>query len=72
MADTKAQVKAKFQELDKDKTGYLDHNEVKAALKELYSSIDLRLSDADIDQMIKQVDKDNNGKISIEEFINLI
>lgn len=72
MADQKAKILEEFKKYDKDGSGQLDHKEVKDALKSLYSSIDLRLSDADIDRMIAQVDKNKDGKISIDEFVNLI
>lgn len=72
MADQKAKVLEEFKKLDKDGSGQLDHNEVKKALKEMYASIDLRLSDADIDHMIATVDKNKDGKVNIEEFVNLL
>ena len=74
MADAaqKAKIHEEFKKLDSDNTGFLDKNEVKRALKECYDSMDLRLSDADVDHLIKSVDKNNDGKISIEEFVNLI
>ncbi len=74
MADAaqKAKILEEFKKLDADNTGFLDKNEVKRSLKELYDSMDLRLTDADVDHLIKSVDKNNDGKISIEEFVNLI
>ena len=72
MADNRAAVLAEFKKYDKDGTGILDHNEVKAAMKDVCSAIDLRLSDADIDVLIKRVDKNNDGKVNIEEFAQLI
>jgi Ca2+-binding EF-hand superfamily protein len=71
-AAQKAKILEEFKKLDADNTGFLDRNEVKRSLKELYDAIDLKLTDADVDNLIKRVDKNNDGKISIDEFINLI
>ena len=70
--EQKKQVEEQFKKLDLSNNGFLEASEVKAALKELYSSIDLKMSDADIDHLIKSVDKSGDGKIQIDEFLALI
>ncbi|RNA20796.1 calmodulin [Brachionus plicatilis] len=71
-AEKKVQILEQFKKLDKDQSGQLNKEEIKAALKEIYSNIDLHLSDADIENLINSVDKNGDGKINIEEFVQLI
>lgn len=64
-----------FKHYDKDNNGYLDQQEIKIAIKEMNEHLELlglTLSDEDIQGMINRSDKDSDGKISIEEFVNLI
>ena len=63
---------AEFKELDKDGSGYLSRDELKYALTRLYENIDLKLTDADIQALLNQADKNKDGKIQIEEFMTLI
>ena len=74
MADSaqKDKITQKFKSLDKDNSGFLNRDEVKKGLKEIYAEIDLKLTDVDIDQMIKRADKNNDGKIQINEFVEMI
>jgi Ca2+-binding EF-hand superfamily protein len=71
-ANQKSKILEEFKKLDKDRSGYLDHEEIKRCLKDLYESIDLKMSDADVDALITQVDKNKDGRISVEEFVNLL
>ena len=59
------QLKMEFDKLDLDKSGYLELAELKTALKG-------RLSDAGIHLGVKLADKNDDGKISFEEFFNVI
>ena len=68
----KAKLLDEFRKLDADNSGFLDHQELKKCLNNLYSSIDLKMTDADVDNLIKQVDKNGDGKVSFEEFVNLL
>lgn len=68
----KSEMLEQFKKFDKDQSGYLQKEELKAALNEIYSHIDLHLGDADIDHLISLVDKNGDGKICIEEFVQLI
>ena len=56
-----------FNHIDKDKSGQLDKSDVKALLKEVGASD--KLTDGDIDNIIKAVDKSGDGKVSFEEFV---
>ncbi|CAF0962968.1 unnamed protein product, partial [Brachionus calyciflorus] len=68
---TKEKITEQFKKLDKNNTGHLEINEVKEALKQIYTSIDIRLTDADLAKMIQSVDKNGDGKININEFVQL-
>ena len=64
-----------FKHYDKDNNGYLDQQEIKTAIKEMNEHLELlglELTDDDIQGMINRSDKNSDGKISIEEFVNLI
>ena len=54
--------------IDKDNSGELDGPEFKLALKYL----NLRLNDRQIEVVMKHLDQDGDGTISIEEFLNLV
>lgn len=64
-----------FDKYDLDKNGYLDMEEIRAAMKDMYSflkSLNIPFTDYDIDEMVKNADSNSDGKIDIKEFINLI
>jgi len=61
-----AELRKAFDHIDKDHSGQLDKSEVKTLLKEVGASD--KLSDADIDHIIKTIDKSGDGKVSFEEF----
>lgn len=71
-AGDKSELLEQFKKFDKDQSGFLNKEEIKVALNEIYSHIDLHLGDADIDHLISLVDKNGDGKICIEEFVQLI
>ena len=68
---SKEQMQTAFKKFDKDGSGYLNHAEVKEALAEIYADINYPFSDADVTAMINMADTQNDGKIQIEEFVNL-
>lgn len=73
--EEKSQLLEMFQNYDTDKNGILDHNEVKEAIQDMNSHLELLglgLSDKDIEEMIQRADKNQDGKIQIEEFVNLM
>ena len=51
--------------MDKDKTGYINAQE----LKEAIAKENLQISDQEIDQIILEVDEYGNGKINYSEFL---
>ena len=64
---------ARFKDLDTDKSGFLNKDEVKTALKDgdVFEGIKMDLTDADIDKLIANVDKNNDNRVSYQEFVNL-
>ena len=59
------QLRIEFDKLDLDKSGFLELAELKMALKG-------RLSAAEIFLGVKLADKNEDGKISFEEFFNAV
>lgn len=64
-AEQKAKILEQFKKLDKNNEGSLDHTEIKSGIKAIYSEINLCLSDADIDRMIKTADVNGDGKLFV-------
>eukprot|EP00123_Amoebidium_parasiticum_P009941 comp19792_c0_seq1/m.23754 comp19792_c0_seq1/g.23754 ORF comp19792_c0_seq1/g.23754 comp19792_c0_seq1/m.23754 type:complete len:599 (-) comp19792_c0_seq1:63-1859(-) len=64
-AATGEEMKAIFQVIDKDGDGHI----CAAELKHIMVSLGEKISDEQIDQMIKEADTDGNGKIDYNEFI---
>lgn len=74
-AEEKSKILEIFQKYDIDKNGVLDHDEVQEAIRDMNSHLELLgldLSDKDIEQMIQRADKNQDGKIQIDEFVNLM
>ena len=61
-SDSEAELKAAFDVFDKDGNGTISSDE----LRHLMKSIGEDLTDADIDEMIKEADKDGDGNIDCE------
>jgi hypothetical protein len=57
-----AALREHFRHMDRDNSGYLDHNEIKDGLREL----NYLYSDTEIDEIIKSVDDNNNGQVEYE------
>jgi len=59
-------VRASFDELDRDKSGYLEKNELVELLKRMGCSA----SNKNVDEVMEKLDSDGDGKISFDEFSN--
>jgi len=55
-----------FEHFDTDKSGYITHDELKEALK-AYGN-----TDQNIEQILREVDKDGDGRIDYEEFCDMM
>ena len=64
----RSQVEIVFDELDKDKDGYITNTELKEVLGKCGHFID----DDQSREIVKRIDLDNNGTIDKEEFLNMI
>ena len=60
--DFAEETKAAFRVFDKDGSGTISANELRAVMKSLGED----LTDAEIDDMIREADKDNSGTIDCE------
>ena len=59
-------IKQAFNMFDEDHSGEIDKNEFRALIK----SIGLKMTEKEIDDMIADMDKDENGAVDFEEFSN--
>ena len=55
-----------FKELDESGEGLLSKDELKKGYKKFFTD---KITDSEFDQIMKTIDQDNSGQISIEEFI---
>lgn len=58
-------LREEFVSLDKDKTGLINSDELKEAIKHS----DIKIPDEEIDRIIEEVDYFGNGKINYTEFL---
>lgn len=68
-SDTEAELLAAFQVFDKDKSGFLSPDELRAVLKQLGGDT---MSDKEIDDIMREADTDGDGNISFAEFKNIM
>jgi Ca2+-binding EF-hand superfamily protein len=68
---TKLAVKT-FNKYDTDKSGFLERSEVKELLEADFKEYGIEVSESAIDVLIGLTDKNNDGKISKEEYIAMI
>lgn len=82
-ADIKAQINdsklfetivaAAFNEADKDKSGFVERNELKQVFDEISTQFKApKATDAEIDKQLKRLDTNKDGKISKTEFSVLV
>ena len=70
--ERRLRVRQEFLKLDKDRSGYLEVNELKQWLYSLAKGVEIRLSDEDVAKLIETIDKENKGKVSMENFVKLL
>eukprot|EP00941_MAST-03F_sp_MAST-3F-sp1_P002157 g2157.t1 len=64
-----AKIKALFYEMDSDRSGDLDKNEVKILAKRMGDKLTTMLSHKLLDKAFAEMDPNGDGKVSLEEFI---
>lgn len=58
-----------FKTLDKDGSGNISADELKNVLRSLG---DQQISDAEVDEMIREIDLDGDGEVDYEEFVKMM
>lgn len=66
--DSEAEILEAFKVFDRNGDGKISA----AELRHVLTSIGEKLSDADVDQMIREADVNNDGEIDIQEFTQLL
>ena len=62
-------VEKAFKDADKDNSGYIDKDELKAVLSKVAKDLKLpQVTDDDVQRYLKKLDLDNNGVITQNEF----
>ena len=64
----KAKLIRLFNKFDTNKRGFLDRDEVKQVLLHVYNG--LKFSEADVEKIFVETDKNGDGKIQMEEFMS--
>jgi len=64
----RAELKQAFRLFDKEATGFITMDTFKSILAE----VDPKLTDADLDEIIKEIDEDGSGTMDFEEFCDLM
>jgi len=62
---TEDEIRAQFKALDKDGNGVVSADEI----REVLTALGDRLSDEDVNDMIRDVDTDGDGQVNYEEFV---
>merc|ERR1712118_158267 len=72
-AELETIVKKAFELYDTDKSGYLEREEIKKLLNDACGELGApAITDAQLDEVIKTVDDNNDGKFSFEELFKVI
>ena len=66
--DVHEEISLGFSLMDKDKDGFITLKD----LKQLCKDLKVDLQDDELDDMIYQADQDGDGKVSKEEFMNIL
>lgn len=66
--DSKSEIIEAFKVFDKDGSGKISADELRSIMTDLGE----KLTDGDVDEMIREADKDGDGEINIQEFIEMM
>jgi len=64
----KKELKEAFRIYDKDGQGFITND----VLREILKEIDPKLSEADLDGIIEEVDEDGSGTMDLDEFMEMM
>ena len=67
-ANFEEEMKMAFTMFDKDKNGYIERDE----LKQMMSKLGEKLTDGEVDEMMKEADPDNDGRVNYNEFLAMM
>ncbi|XP_075760181.1 parvalbumin-like EF-hand-containing protein [Pelodiscus sinensis] len=72
-SEREEQVRKVFQHLDKDKSGFIEWNEIKYILSAVPSAVPaVPLSDEEAEAIMQAADTDGDGRIDFQEFSDLV
>lgn len=66
--DREAELREAFKIFDKNGDSFITRSELKSAMKKIGE----KMTDADVDDMIRAADLDKDGKVNYEEFVNAL
>ncbi|XP_054822260.1 calmodulin-like protein 11 isoform X1 [Prosopis cineraria] len=66
--DAEEELKEAFKVFDKDQNGYISASE----LRHVMINLGEKLTDEEVDQMIKEADLDGDGQVNFDEFVKLM
>ncbi|KAK3809400.1 MAG: putative calmodulin [Benniella sp.] len=66
--DSEDEIKEAFKVFDKDGNGYISP----AELRHVMANLGEKLSDEEIDQMVREADQDGDGNINYDEFVKMM
>lgn len=66
--DNSDELREVFAEFDSDGSGQLDRGEIADAMQKALGSVGKQIAEAELDEMIKEMDDDNSGEIGFDEF----
>ncbi|KAF9405635.1 hypothetical protein BGZ94_003433 [Podila epigama] len=66
--DSEEEIKEAFKVFDKDGNGFISS----AELRHVLTNLGERLTDAEVDEMIHEVDVDGDGQINYDEFVRMM
>ncbi|KAL6971691.1 myosin I light chain Cam2 [Sarracenia purpurea var. burkii] len=66
--DAEEELKEAFKVFDKDQNGYISANE----LRHVMINLGEKLTDEEVDQMIREADLDGDGLVNYEEFVQMM
>ncbi|XP_047336213.1 calmodulin-like protein 8 [Impatiens glandulifera] len=67
-SDAEEELKEAFKVFDKDQNGYISANE----LRNVMINLGEKLTDEEVEQMIKEADLDGDGQVNYDEFVKMM